>query len=76
MHESAMILGSSQGPTAFYLRGVPAPSIANMAAWGTTRSDEEIWNMVAFLQKLPRLSAKQYRAVTQDGQAHHDHMEE
>jgi mono/diheme cytochrome c family protein len=47
-----------------------------MPAWGTTHSDEEIWNMVAFLQKLPRLSAKQYRAIAQDGHPHHDHMEE
>jgi mono/diheme cytochrome c family protein len=47
-----------------------------MPAWGTTHSDEEIWNIVAFLQKLPGLSATQYRALTQDTHAHHGHMEE
>ena len=33
-----------------------------MPAWGTTHSDEEIWNIVALLQKLPGLSPAQYRA--------------
>jgi len=47
-----------------------------MPAWGTTHSDEEIWNMVAFLQKLPSISAQQYRALTQDAHAHHEQMED
>jgi mono/diheme cytochrome c family protein len=46
-----------------------------MPAWGTTHSDEEIWNMVAFLQKLPRLSPAQYRALVAQGGAHHDSMD-
>jgi len=47
-----------------------------MPAWGLTHSDEEIWNIVAFLQKLPKLSPQQYRAlVGQAGSFHdHDHM--
>jgi mono/diheme cytochrome c family protein len=46
-----------------------------MSAWGFTHSDAEIWNMVAFLQKLPALSPAQYRAlVAQSGDHHaHDH---
>lgn len=46
-----------------------------MPAWGVTHSDVEIWNMVAFLQKLPALSPAQYRAlVAQSGDHHaHDH---
>jgi mono/diheme cytochrome c family protein len=46
-----------------------------MPAWGFTHSDAEIWNMVAFLQKLPALSPAQYRAlVAQSGDHHaHDH---
>jgi mono/diheme cytochrome c family protein len=43
-----------------------------MPAWGITHSDAEIWNIVAFLQKLPRLSPQQYRALTQGShQRHH-----
>lgn len=32
-----------------------------MPAWGKTHDDETIWNMVAFLQKLPGLTPQQYR---------------
>lgn len=35
-----------------------------MPAWGPTHSDERIWNMVAFLQRLPELSKDQYQVLT------------
>ena len=47
--------------------------MTGMPAWGVTHSDEEIWNMVAFLQRLPQLSPPQYRAVVASGGEHHDH---
>ncbi len=47
-----------------------------MPAWGTTHSDEEIWNIVAFLQRLPSMSAKQYRGLTQEAHAHYEHIDE
>ncbi|HSM95042.1 MAG TPA: cytochrome c [Rhizomicrobium sp.] len=47
--------------------------MSGMPAWGVTHSDDEIWNMVAFLQKLPSLSPTQYKAVVTSGGAHHDH---
>ncbi|EKS72718.1 cytochrome c family protein [Burkholderia sp. SJ98] len=31
-----------------------------MPAWGKTHDDETIWSMVAFLNKLPGMSAQQY----------------
>ncbi len=34
-----------------------------MPAWGTTHTDAEIWDIVAFLQKLPKLTPAQYRAL-------------
>ena len=46
-----------------------------MPAWGTTHSDEEIWNMVALLQKLPSLSPTQYRALVAQSGHHHEEME-
>jgi mono/diheme cytochrome c family protein len=46
-----------------------------MPAWGRTHSDEEIWNMVALLQKLPRLSSAQYRALVAQAGHHHDEMD-
>ncbi|HWU26433.1 MAG TPA: cytochrome c [Rhizomicrobium sp.] len=44
-----------------------------MPAWGKTHSDDEIWNMVAFLQKLPRLSAQQYQSLVKSAEGHHGH---
>ena len=38
--------------------------MTGMPAWGKTHSDAEIWNIVAFLQKLPTLSPEQYKAMT------------
>lgn len=34
-----------------------------MPAWGTTHDDPTIWSMVAFLQKLPDMSAQEYEAM-------------
>lgn len=34
-----------------------------MPAWGTGHDDATIWSMVAFLQKLPDMSAAQYKAI-------------
>lgn len=45
-----------------------------MPAWGKTHDDELIWDMVAFLQRLPKLSAKQYQAVVASAPEDHDEM--
>lgn len=56
-----------------------------MPAWGPTHSDEKIWAMVAFLEKLPQLSPADYHDLEQkvnDGQEQerqepgHRHKEE
>jgi len=47
--------------------------MSGMPAWGITHSDAEIWNIVAFLQKLPSLSPAQYRAAVASALGHHDH---
>jgi mono/diheme cytochrome c family protein len=36
---------------------------SGMPAWGKSMDDSYIWNMAAFLQKLPSLDAAQYRAM-------------
>lgn len=44
-----------------------------MAAWGKGgMADEDIWNLVAFLQKLPTLTRSQYQALV-DASAGHSH---
>lgn len=37
-----------------------------MPAWGVAHSDELIWDMVAFLRRLPSLSAADYRMMTKE----------
>ncbi len=37
---------------------------SGMAAFGPTHSDERIWAMVAFLQKLPEMTPEQYQIIT------------
>jgi len=51
--------------------------MTGMPAWGKTHKPELIWDMVAFLQKLPGLSPEQYKAMTAETDSHghddHDH---
>lgn len=50
-----------------------------MPAWGTTHDNQAIWNIVAFLQKLPTMTPEQYQALIHssdegaEGHHHHDH---
>ena len=37
--------------------------LAGMPAFGPTHTDEEIWAMVAFLRRLPQMSAQEYRQI-------------
>ena len=48
--------------------------MSGMAAWGVTHNDTLIWNMVAFIDKLPSLSAADYQAATRNSGEAHDHM--
>ena len=45
-----------------------------MPAWGRTHSDDLIWDMVAFLRKLPSLNSAQYQAAVKSAPADHDEM--
>jgi len=48
--------------------------MSGMPAWGKTHDDSSIWGLVAFLQKLPELTAAEYQALAKtDGQSHHQH---
>lgn len=55
--------------------------MTGMPAWGATHDDARIWAMVAFIEKLPRLSPAQYQILTargeddpgHDGHHHHRH---
>ena len=47
-----------------------------MPAWGKTHSDELIWDMVALLQRLPKLSPEQYKALVASAPEDHEEMME
>ncbi|MEE8118613.1 MAG: alpha/beta fold hydrolase [Gammaproteobacteria bacterium] len=42
--------------------------MSGMPAWGPSHSDEDIWNMVAFLQVLPDLSANDYNDMVRESE--------
>ncbi|BFM07315.1 c-type cytochrome [Halioxenophilus aromaticivorans] len=46
---------------------------SGMPAWGPSHSDDRIWNMVAFLQRLPSLSKDQYQILTARGDTEESH---
>jgi len=46
---------------------------SGMPAWGANHDDPRIWNMVAFLQRLPELSAVQYQILTARNKASKGH---
>ena len=48
--------------------------MTGMAAWGPTHNDTLIWDMVAFLQKLPHLTAAEYQTMIKSAPEDHDEM--
>lgn len=47
-----------------------------MPAWGVTHSDKLLWDMVAFLRKLPELSSDEYEAIVKSAPKSHDEIME
>ncbi len=43
---------------------------SGMPAWGQSMSDDYIWNMVAFLQQMPKLDEAQYQALVASSGGH------
>lgn len=46
--------------------------MSSMPAWGATHDDETLWNIVAFVRKLPELTPEQYAAMTVDSESTHE----
>ncbi|MDN6887833.1 cytochrome c [Variovorax sp. NFACC27] len=46
--------------------------MSGMPAWGLTHDDQTLWAIVAFMQRMPKLSAKQFDELSSDGAFHHD----
>ena len=45
-----------------------------MPAWGRTHDDNLIWDMVAFVRQLPRMSPQHYQAMIKSAPEDHDAM--
>ena len=48
--------------------------LSAMPAWGRTHPDPLIWDMVAFVRKLPGMTPEQYKALVASAPADHDAM--
>jgi mono/diheme cytochrome c family protein len=48
--------------------------MTGMPAWGVTHDDQLLWDVVAFLRKLPELSADQYQTLVKSAPKTHDEM--
>ena len=48
--------------------------LSAMPAWGKTHNDELIWDMVAFIRQLPKMSAEQYKTTIANAPEDHDEM--
>ena len=48
--------------------------LSAMPAWGKTHDDQLIWDMVAFIRQLPKMSPEQYKAAIASAPADHDEM--
>lgn len=45
-----------------------------MPAWGPTHDEDLIWDIVAFVRRLPTLSSKQYRSIAAEAPEEHANM--
>jgi mono/diheme cytochrome c family protein len=49
--------------------------MTGMPSFGATHTDQEVWSIVAFIEKLPGMSADQYQQMKHEAPADsHDHM--
>jgi mono/diheme cytochrome c family protein len=48
--------------------------MSGMPAWGVTHNDKLLWDVVAFLRKLPELTPDQYQALVKSAPRTHEQM--
>lgn len=48
--------------------------MTGMPAWGTTHDDHILWDVVAFLRKMPELTAEEYQALIKSAPKTHGEM--
>jgi mono/diheme cytochrome c family protein len=50
--------------------------MTGMPAWGVTHDDQLLWDVVAFVRKLPELTPAQYESIVKSAPRHEDLMDE
>jgi mono/diheme cytochrome c family protein len=50
--------------------------MTGMPAWGITHDDELLWDVVAFVRKLPKLTPEEYEALVKNAPKHEEIMQE
>jgi mono/diheme cytochrome c family protein len=50
--------------------------MTGMPAWGVTHDDELLWDVVAFVRKLPELTPEQYETMVKTAPKHEELMQE
>ena len=50
--------------------------MTGMPAWGVTHNDELLWDVVAFVRKLPELTPEQYETLVKNAPKHEELMQE
>jgi mono/diheme cytochrome c family protein len=50
--------------------------MTGMPAWGVTHQDELLWDVVAFVRKLPELTPEQYETLVKNAPKHEELMQE
>src|SRR5262249_8064890 len=50
--------------------------MTGMPAWGVTHDDELLWDVVAFVRKLPELTPEQYETMVKNAPKHEELMQD
>lgn len=50
--------------------------LSAMPAWGKTHNDQLVWDMVAFIRQLPKMTPQEYQTALANAPADHDEMME
>ncbi len=69
-----LALGNKHTPEQMFWIIKHGVKLSAMPAWGKTHDDKLIWDMVAFIRQLPRLSADQYKAAVASAPEDHEEM--
>src|SRR5262245_40185038 len=66
--------GSSLSPAEEFWVVKHGIKMTGMPAWGLTHDDEILWDVVAFLRKMPELTAEEYQALVNNAPKTHGEM--